>query len=468
MRYERTAASNRFHSSTLPAGARAAAIVMLALGALAPMSAVTPARAQQFGLESAIIDSTTGRTLGGSRETGDLSAFFTVQKKIVRELLRRLNIALEDLPAEVRESLERVHTTNFEAFKLFSEALDAQDQGRFAEAKALFEKALELDPQFALAGELAAAMPSINAVGPAQLQSAIAVVAQTAVASGKDLAPVDLAGAIAALQAGRQVYELPAGLSDPSMPKLDLNTDFTSNPAGSGSGFGDWQVVGMSYSLEQDESFASIATTNEYPAQQVVTTATGALVSVGSPTGLFASQGQADNFDFGTRSLSDGSKVTWGKWNRSESGTFTLTSAGMPLDDVGPEFHYMVGQATRSMPTVGVVTFVPGGGFLDAVSGSIGVDFGQRTVSINNLGFTVNDMSFSGLQGIASYAPTSASGFFSGNYSAGSCVGCPAFSPNASSFTGNFLGQDASGLMFSTILQTGDGSASGLHLFTRP
>lgn len=467
MRTQRSAIPNQARTDVPSAHRRSAAVALLALGTVWSMSAVTPARAQQFGLESAIIDSTTGRTLGGSRETGDLSAFFTVQKKIVRELLRRLNIALEDLPAEVRESLERVHTTNFEAFKLFSEALDAQDQGRFAEAKALFEKALELDPQFALAGELAAAMPGINAVGPAQLQSAIAVVAQTAVASGKDLAPVDLAGAIAALQAGRQVYELPAGFSDPSMTKLDLNTDFTSNPAGSGSGFGDWQVVGMSYTLETDPP-TSIATTNEYPAQQVVTTAAGALVSAGSASGLLASQGNADNFDLGMLSLNDGSKVTWGKWNSSEFGTFAVTSAGVPLANIGPEFHYMVGQATRSMPTTGVVTFVPGGGFLDAVSGSIGVNFGQRTVSINNLGFTVNDISFSGLQGVASYAPTSASGFFSGNYSAGSCVGCQAFSPNASSFTGNFLGQDASGLMFSTILQTGDGTASGLHLFTRP
>lgn len=467
MRYERTAASNKIHSSTLPVGARAAAIVMLALGALAPMLAAAPARAQQFGLESAIIDSATGRTLGGTRETGDLSAFFTVQKKIVSELLRRLNIALEDLPQEVRDSLERVHTTNFEAFKLFSEALDAQDEGRFAEAKALFEKALELDPQFALAGELASAMPSINAVGPAQLQSAIAVVAQTAVASGKDLAPVDLAGAIAALQAGRQVYELPGGFSDQPSSKLELDKEYTINPPGSGSGFGEWQVVGMSYTLEGNPP-TSIATTNEYPAQQVVTTAGGALVSAGEPSGLLASQGNADNFDVGAKSLADGSMVHWGKWNSSQLGTFTLTSAGMPIANVGPEFHYMVGQATRSMPLAGVVTFVPGGGFLGDVNGTIGVDFGQRIISINNLGFAANDFSFSGLQGTATYAPTSASGFFSGNYSAGSCVGCEAFSPNASSFTGNFLGQDASGLMFSTILQTGDGTASGLHLFTRP
>jgi hypothetical protein len=127
----------------------------------------------------------------------------------------------------------------------------------------------------------------------------------------------------------------------------------------------------------------------------------------------------------------------------------------------------MLGLATVAMPTSGAAVFTPAGGFLGGVSGSIGVNFVTRAVTVNNLGFTLSGLSFSALNGTASYSQSVASGFFSGNYSSGNCVGCTGFSPTASAFTGNFVGSAASGLIYSTIMQTGSGTVSGIHLLGR-
>jgi hypothetical protein len=42
-----------------------------------------------------------------------------------------------------------------------------------------------------------------------------------------------------------------------------------------------------------------------------------------------------------------------------------------------------------------------------------------------------------------------------------------AFAPEASAFGGNFVGNEANGLVFTSILQTGKGTVSGLHLFKK-
>jgi hypothetical protein len=91
-------------------------------------------------------------------------------------------------------------------------------------------------------------------------------------------------------------------------------------------------------------------------------------------------------------------------------------------------------------------------------------DFGARQVTLNNLGFTLGNYGFSGLNGQATYA-TTGSGYFSGNYTSGACLNCPGFSATSSAFTGNFVGKAANGLIFSSIMQTGSGTVSGVHLF---
>jgi hypothetical protein len=131
---------------------------------------------------------------------------------------------------------------------------------------------------------------------------------------------------------------------------------------------------------------------------------------------------------------------------------------------------YVVGDAPRSMPTSGTAVFTPAGGpGMTGVNGTIAVNFVTRDVRLQNLGFQIGTLGFSGLSGSASYDARVGSGGFSGNYSAGQCTGCSAFNVQSSVFTGNFLGREANGLALTTFLLTGGGgTVGGAHLFTRP
>lgn len=446
---------------------------LVCLVLLAPLSGL--AQAERFDLESALIESATAKTLGGSKESGELSTFFSAQKKMLYQTLSDLGISLESLPPDVRRNLERFQTTNFEAFKLFSLGLNAQDEGKFAEAKAFFEKAVELDPNFELAGNLSFAMPNTNASGTVQLQSTLAAAVQTATASGKSGVGVDLSGAIAALQSGQNVVvgikpETTTSSTSAGISTTKVGSEFTSNPAGSASNYAERQVVGVSYGIQssQEAPAVFVASTNEWILEKVETDAEG-LVKVGDANEFQASRGKAGSVKAGSLNLSDGTTVSWGIWQSTPSASASVSTSGTSITSpyLGPEFQYMIGQATREMPSTGTATFNPAGGFLNNVSGSIGVDFVNRNLRIDNLGFKLGELTFANLNGSATYSNSIASGFFKGNYSAGSCSGCTAFSPNASAFTGNFLGKEASGLMFSSILSTGTGTVSGVHAFSR-
>lgn len=428
------------------------------------------ARAERFEIESATIESGSARALGGAKQSGEITGFFTAQKALVYGALGDLGIALDSLPPDVRKSLERFQTTNFAAFKQFSLGLNAQDQGKFAEARAFFEKAVEIDPDFELAGELGVAMPASNAAGSLQLQAVLAAAAKAATTAGKVQVEVDLSGAIAALQSGQNVVlkaAAPSALDSPTAAP-----GFTTNSPGAVANYAARKAVGVSYAQQLAGGITlSAAASNEWTLDQVASDAAG-LLRVGDSSAFQASRGNAAAVLEGTGVLGDGSGYSWGQWSAPG---FGVSVQGSALASLGPQLQYMVGEATRAMPTVGSVRFTPAGGFLGNVLGDIGVDFLNRTVQINNLGFDLGGYSFRNLNSAATdYSSSIASGFFKGNYSAGTCSGCSAFSATGSVFTGNFLGKDARGLLFSTVLATGvnpatgSASAAGLHVFKGP
>lgn len=425
---------------------------------------VSAAHAERFELESALIESATSKALGGMKESGELATFFTAQKKMVYGVLNDIGITIESLPLDIRKKLDRFHTTNFEAFKMFSLGLNAQDEGKFAEAKAFFAKAVELDPNFELAGELNIAMPSTNIVGAVQLQAALAAAAQSATSSGKVQIEIDLAEAVAALQSGQTVVV--GAKPDSSSNIVSASNPYTSNTADAGANYADRKVVGVRYNTTQGGTTVSVAMTNEWKLDQVAQDNAG-LVRVGESGGFIANRDNANSSVASSLTLGDGSTVSWGNWQNGTGTSYTVSTANGPVASLGPQFQYMIGQATRTMPTTGTATFTPAGGFLNNVTGTIGADFLNGRVTLNNLGFDLGNLNFTNLNGNTSYSRDIGSGFFTGNYTSGSCADCAGFSPTASSFTGNFLGNNASGLMFSTILQTGSGTSSGVHAFSR-
>jgi hypothetical protein len=442
-------------------------LLAMAAAALATTLGASSANAQTFSLESAVLDSRTSRNLGVTTERGELAALFRAQKALTFGILRASGIALDQLPPDVRSRIERFQTTNLEAFRAFSSGLDLKDQGRFAEAKEAFRRAAELDPGFALAREQQQAMPDTNALNPVQLRAVIAANASAAVDRGKATFAVDLSRAMAAMQAGAQVVAV-------ALPAADSGTatrlDYRVNESGSGPNFSPNLAVALSYNYTAAGGTPiGIANSNEWAGGKYATS-NNALDAVGAVGDSFqARRESAAVTNTGSATLSDGTRAYWGSWASAPGASAGVTISGsfVRAPTLGP-VDWLMAEATSRMPTASSVVFTPTGGSLQNVSGTIGVNFTTRAVTLNNLGFDIGALSFSGLQGNATYSDRVASGVFGGNYTAGSCTGCAAFAPLSSAFSGNFAGRDANGLLFSTFLLTGNGTVSGVQLFQRP
>lgn len=103
---------------------------------------------------------TSGVEGGGSNRTGDLGALFAMEKQVVMDVFRDLNITLT--PAE-RQDVDRRPTQNLQAFLAYSRGLVAEDEGRIDEAARFFENARSLDPGFGAALQRAQSAASSTA-----------------------------------------------------------------------------------------------------------------------------------------------------------------------------------------------------------------------------------------------------------------------------------------------------------------
>lgn len=431
------------------------------------LGAAGSAAAQGFALEGAVIDSQNARSLGVINERGDLNALFRAQKAMTFGILRAAGISLEQLPPEVRARIERYATTNLEAFRAFSEGLDLKDQGQFAEAKARFARAAELDPGFALAAEQQQAMPEVSLGTGVQARAVVLAAAGAAVDRGKASYAVDTARAVAAIAAGQTVV----AVTLPTTTDRATTSDYTTTPPGSGTQFVPNIVAGLAYTVTLPSgSAASVASASEWKSDAFRLDGT-ALAGLGNAAGGFQAQrGNATEVPGGSTPLADGSLAYWGGWLSTPAASASVTVSGQSV--VAPQLglvQYAYGDATRVMPTTGTAVFSPAGGALAQAAGSVAVNFATRGVQLQNLAFQIGSQAFSGLNGSATFDARIASGTFGGNYSSGVCSGCSAFTPLSSSFGGSFIGANADGLVFSTFLLTGaGGSASGVHVFKRP
>jgi hypothetical protein len=439
--------------------------------ALCLAAATTGAVAQGFSIEGAVIDSRTGNSLGVVTERGDLAALFRAQKAMTFGILRSAGISLDQLSPEVRARIERFATTNVEAFRAFSQGLDLKDQGRYAEAREAFRRAAELDPSFALAVEQQQGMPDVNVTGGVQLRAVLAAAAGAAVERGKGTVVVDLARAAAAVQAGQSV----------SLVKADTSTaigdnSYTVNPAGSGGQFRAPQSAGFVFTQNlAGQSIATTASTVVKGSEALVSNA-GVLETLGNDQSFKAERRSATASATGSLVLGDRTTTAyWGSWLSQPGASAVLTIAGsatspgqtLQAPTLG-QVDWLVAEATRVMPGSGSATYTPAGGPMQNVTGSILVNFQQGAVTLQNLGFRIGGETYSSLTGSATYLPTDAAGPFRGNYTGGSCSGCVGFQPLSSLFLGSFAGQQAQGLVFSTVLVNATSTSAGTHLFTRP
>jgi len=99
---------------------------------------------------TSLISTSMGKVTGSSTVDVEKEKFYELPRLIIENFASIRGI---ELTPEEQKAIGIPHTKNYEAFNYYGEGLNALDEGKWQEAKDLFEKALKLDPQFGLASE---------------------------------------------------------------------------------------------------------------------------------------------------------------------------------------------------------------------------------------------------------------------------------------------------------------------------
>ncbi|MGH6635597.1 MAG: hypothetical protein ACRED0_05495, partial [Gammaproteobacteria bacterium] len=105
---------------------------------------------------------TDAEELGATTESGALESIFLLEKALVYDIIRQAGLDPDKLSPATKAAIDKLQTTNLEAFLAFARGLDLLDQGRYAEAQSGFQQAAELDPQFAVAVQYRDTTPLIQ------------------------------------------------------------------------------------------------------------------------------------------------------------------------------------------------------------------------------------------------------------------------------------------------------------------
>ncbi len=116
---------------------------------------------EDIRFDAAIAQTEDGKLITSQGVSGKLATFYDLEKLLVFRILFGLGKPPESLDSRTREALERIHTKNFQAFRLYSEGLNFFDQGEYRKASQSFFFALEEDPEFELARKALLATPRI-------------------------------------------------------------------------------------------------------------------------------------------------------------------------------------------------------------------------------------------------------------------------------------------------------------------
>lgn len=96
-------------------------------------------------LQYYVLDNATGKWLGRGESRGRVEEVMRLEKEIAYGVLEQLGVQPTD---EERRVIGKIPTTSFPAFLAFSEGVDLEDREKYMEARARYEQAVRLDPEF--------------------------------------------------------------------------------------------------------------------------------------------------------------------------------------------------------------------------------------------------------------------------------------------------------------------------------
>jgi len=101
-----------------------------------------------------------------------LQNLFRLEKTIVFNVIADMGI---ELTPEVREKIQFIPTQNLQAFLAYCRGLEKEDAGDFKAAAGFYQQAIQLDPNFGLAGSKAEAAQSLSEAGGSKENVMVAV-----------------------------------------------------------------------------------------------------------------------------------------------------------------------------------------------------------------------------------------------------------------------------------------------------
>lgn len=137
---------------------------------------------QRLRVDAAIVNTTTSQVAGGAANENTLEQLLEIEKSIVLQLFDSLGVVLTTVE---RDAIEQRPTRSMQAFLAYSQGLQLEDQGRYADAAARYQDAARIDPAFVQAAQRGA-QAQAAAVGmqlsPAAIESNLAGTAEGSVA----------------------------------------------------------------------------------------------------------------------------------------------------------------------------------------------------------------------------------------------------------------------------------------------
>jgi tetratricopeptide (TPR) repeat protein len=108
-------------------------------------------------IASVVMDTDQQTSIGSQQAQGGLAQFYDLEKKIACQIIEDIGRDCRTVPA----GFKKIHTRSMPALVAYSRGLDDFDQERYVEARAMFQKSLEEDPQFELAEDALMATPTV-------------------------------------------------------------------------------------------------------------------------------------------------------------------------------------------------------------------------------------------------------------------------------------------------------------------
>ena len=114
-------------------------------------------------IETRLLDTPSAHLIGKPAAQGTLMEIFSMEKTLVKAIVKLLNISLSP---EEEEAIGKYLTVNLDALLALSRGLDASDRGQYPLAASEFQKALEEDPELSIAREALEELMSMGLVPP--------------------------------------------------------------------------------------------------------------------------------------------------------------------------------------------------------------------------------------------------------------------------------------------------------------